>query len=372
MMKRMKWNVVPMIAALVWCGIVSPAVTADEPQADSEQQVVEKQVTVAVAGQPDPQQLEAIERVLGEAGLEGEALSQAMEKIKTALAASKVGVFQWHGGPAGLRVQVQGKPSIVGRARIVGPDGQAKEVELSDLGQEMQRVIVRPRVGQLRQIVPRALDRKRLWDSVEKSLQANGMVEEQIATVRKALDDALAGASAGITAESAAGAKRYVLGLSCGKPSEELDAALSLEGKGTVVEAVFDELPAKESGVQEGDVVVKANGQDVTRPEDLVGIVQKAGEAGDRVVLTVIRDGESIEIEVTPTEKEKVEVDLSGTGAFGILENLPGIEGLSEIGPGIIRLRGPQAAQQELDALKKRLEELEQRVSELQQKFEQQ
>ncbi len=65
-----------------------------------------------------------------------------------------------------------------------------------------------------------------------------------------------------------------------------------------VVYGIFDDSPAKESGILAGDIIKKVNGEEVTLDnyENLINKIK--GEEGTKVNLTILRDGEELEFEV--------------------------------------------------------------------------
>lgn len=67
----------------------------------------------------------------------------------------------------------------------------------------------------------------------------------------------------------------------------------------TIGEVVKDS-PAEQAGLKQGDVITAANGKTITQPTDLVNLVQ-ASKPGDKLTLSVTRQGEAkpLEIEVT-------------------------------------------------------------------------
>jgi putative serine protease PepD len=67
---------------------------------------------------------------------------------------------------------------------------------------------------------------------------------------------------------------------------------------GAYVASVVEGSGADEAGIQEGDLIVAADGQDVSGSDDLV-IAVRGHAIGDTMTLTVERDGESIDVEVT-------------------------------------------------------------------------
>jgi len=73
---------------------------------------------------------------------------------------------------------------------------------------------------------------------------------------------------------------------------------------GAEVVSVNEDSPAEEAELQEKDIIVAANGEDVTDSDDLVKIIRSC-KPGDEVELTVYRQGETVEITVTVSETVK-------------------------------------------------------------------
>ena len=78
--------------------------------------------------------------------------------------------------------------------------------------------------------------------------------------------------------------------------------------------------PASEAGLQEGDTITAVNGEPVDQWTDLTSVVQKS--AGTAVALTVVRDGETIEVSVTPATYTRPTAD-GGTETVGYLGLVP-------------------------------------------------
>jgi S1-C subfamily serine protease len=70
------------------------------------------------------------------------------------------------------------------------------------------------------------------------------------------------------------------------------------QGKGILVGQVVDNGPAAKAGVKAGDVIVKLDDKDVTDIEAFTATVREK-KAGDKLALTVLRDGKEEKIEVT-------------------------------------------------------------------------
>ncbi|WP_232020887.1 trypsin-like peptidase domain-containing protein [Acidipropionibacterium jensenii] len=67
---------------------------------------------------------------------------------------------------------------------------------------------------------------------------------------------------------------------------------------GATVRSVQADSPADRAGIREGDVVISMNSTTVTSGESLVGLV-RSRKVGERVTLTVVRDGSQQKIQVT-------------------------------------------------------------------------
>ena len=107
----------------------------------------------------------------------------------------------------------------------------------------------------------------------------------------------------------------------------------------TVGEVTKDS-PADKAGLKAGDVISTANGTKIATPDELAKLVQ-AAKPGDKVTLSILRDGKDDEIVVTLGENP----DKKGAGYMGIslgatmkFENMPGRQGSNgegfEIFPG--------------------------------------
>ena len=89
--------------------------------------------------------------------------------------------------------------------------------------------------------------------------------------------------------------------------------------RGAVVAQVLPGTPAEAAGIQRGDVIVEMNGEPVVGASDLrnkVGLLR----VGDAVRLTVVRDGETIKIDLAVGE--------SGEMALGAGSQIPQLEGV--------------------------------------------
>lgn len=101
--------------------------------------------------------------------------------------------------------------------------------------------------------------------------------------------------------------------------------------QGAAVKQVVEGSPAQQSGLQVNDIITNVNGEAISGSNHLVSIVKKAN-VGDVLKITVYRQGQSMELEITvgetiqsaiETENEPQENNDSGSGSFGGFENFP-------------------------------------------------
>ncbi|MCD7739166.1 MAG: trypsin-like peptidase domain-containing protein [Lachnospiraceae bacterium] len=84
--------------------------------------------------------------------------------------------------------------------------------------------------------------------------------------------------------------------------------------EGAVIYSVVEDSPAQEAGLQEGDVITRANDTEITCSDDLVTFVSKSS-VGDEIILTVNRNGETMEITVTVgVQAESALPEVENTG----------------------------------------------------------
>ncbi len=71
--------------------------------------------------------------------------------------------------------------------------------------------------------------------------------------------------------------------------------------EGVYVVQVGEGSPAAAAGIQRGDVIIAINGQEPLTPS-AINAVKNTLQAGDTMTLTIIRDGEKLEIPVVLAE----------------------------------------------------------------------
>lgn len=123
----------------------------------------------------------------------------------------------------------------------------------------------------------------------------------------------------------------------------ELSQKFGVE-KGVLVADVMKESPAETSGIQAGDVVEKVNGKEVSFPLELKNEILKT-EIGKPITLILIRQGEKMEIVITPAKKpekislvkeEAVEERLLGIAVGGLTPDLRRKYNLGEDEEGVV------------------------------------
>lgn len=197
------------------------------------------------------------------------------------------------------------------------------------------------------------------------------------------------GAIRGLTLKAGAGGGKFMLGLECEPVSEALREQLKLE-QGLIVVSVFDETPAAKAGIKKHDIILKAGEGTPASIEDLTKAVQKAGEDGQPLQLTVLRRGAEQAFAVQPIERkgvvmkldemgihdaqirEKIEQALQGSGIDRLMiEKIePGVigEGARQF---ILKKHKDTAAKKQEDSeiadLQKKVEELSRQLDELKQ-----
>ena len=81
-----------------------------------------------------------------------------------------------------------------------------------------------------------------------------------------------------------------------------------------IISQVMDDTPAAEAGLQPGDLILAVDGDSVTEIEAFVDIMQ-SHKPGDEVTLTLYRDGNQFDVDVTLAEHP----DNPGAGFLGVL-----------------------------------------------------
>ena len=165
-----------------------------------------------------------------------------------------------------------------GRVVVVGPEGTRKTIELKDDG---SGGVIRIESDGERRVLIVSPDGKRQ--------------RVQILSVKE--DD-----------EQEESPIRYRIGVQCQDVPPALRSHLSAhvtipDDAGILVEDVHEESPAEKAGLREHDLLIEAGGLKLTSVEALQDVIQKSGE--EPITFTGFREGEPLEVEVTPKPVEK-------------------------------------------------------------------
>lgn len=87
-----------------------------------------------------------------------------------------------------------------------------------------------------------------------------------------------------------------------------------LEQGTVIISSVFDDSPAREAGVQKGDLVLTVNGETVGTPQEL--IEQTQSRLGEEVLYQLQRNGEVLELAVQPDEHGLIGVGISDVRSY--------------------------------------------------------
>jgi serine protease Do len=68
---------------------------------------------------------------------------------------------------------------------------------------------------------------------------------------------------------------------------------------GVVINNVEEGSPAATSGLKPGDIITKVNDEEISGMVELRSLIQNTAE-GDSIKFTVSRDGENVDVDVTP------------------------------------------------------------------------
>ena len=113
---------------------------------------------------------------------------------------------------------------------------------------------------------------------------------------------------------------RGYLGVSLQPVDDELAPALGIpKDTGELVRSVVAGAPGANAGLQQGDVIVKVNGQDVT-PDQTVSYLIANTRVGSRVPVELIRNGRRATVTVTVAERpteEQLRIQSGGSAAPG-------------------------------------------------------
>lgn len=107
---------------------------------------------------------------------------------------------------------------------------------------------------------------------------------------------------------------------------------LGTADQGVRVASVVAGSPAEKAGLKQGDVIVRVDGNRVRQPSDVVRALSDV-KAGEQVTLTVLRNGQELDVAVTTSKRpgSDADVEVGGAPLENWLRQLPGLE---NVGPG--------------------------------------
>jgi len=136
----------------------------------------------------------------------------------------------------------------------------------------------------------------------------------------------------GISSERADAAKKMkmektgsgYLGVALQGLTEDIIDGMGLKiQRGVLVKEVFEDSPAEEAGIRDGDIIIDYDGTKVATPADIIRLVQDA-DTGDEVQLKILRDGRTKTVDVTIGERpRKLAYDVQRKEVQKKLETLP-------------------------------------------------
>ena len=109
---------------------------------------------------------------------------------------------------------------------------------------------------------------------------------------------------------------RSFLGIYMQDINEDLYETMDLESrKGTIVSDIVEGSPAEKSGLESGDVIIAFEGKEITNGSALKNLVSSASP-GQKITLTISREGEVQDIDVVLEERAGTEMVSSSSNDF--------------------------------------------------------
>ena len=196
------------------------------------------------------------------------------------------------------------------RAALLAAEDAADEVAVdNDAADKEER---KSRRSKKKNASQKAADKKRLEPQKEVSLylnvQKDGVSDRQVYVVdddgKKNSFVRMWNLDKGRPLQShavAIASSKYILGVYCTPASDILKKHLHLEDA-LVINSVIDDSAASEAGLKEHDLLLSVNDDEVTTGEELMKLVNDAGEK--ELTLKIIRAGKKMTVQATPRERK--------------------------------------------------------------------
>jgi S1-C subfamily serine protease len=140
------------------------------------------------------------------------------------------------------------------------------------------------------------------------------------------------------------------------------------DGDGALITEVEEDSPAEKAGLKAGDVIVGADGEDITDSEDIIDVMSDK-EEGDTVSITYIRRGEKHTVPVEVTEESYSMHNISLPSLNIQIPKIPSIKGIDQFYLQKEYTRDMEDFQKEMQQLKKEMNELREELKELETKL---
>ncbi len=220
---------------------------------------------------------------------------------------------------------------VQGKVVVIGPDGKRTEFDLAEpleMGAGARMLMVPGGLGRLEQMIG--------------GLPLN-------AKLQKLFVEGKAGLMPGRLQITRGNVGKYMVGVHCNPVTPALRHHLDLsDDVGLIVDAVTENSPAANAGIQQYDILLYANQAALSSVDDLVNAVNKAGDEGLPLSLNLLRKGKEVAVEVEP-------IDRPATQAGAPL----GFDGVqwNQMGPGII-----MAGDTGLDGFEQQMKQMEKQM----------
>ncbi len=271
-------------------------------------------------------------------GNRAESVEKAIDEIEKKLSESKL--------PKHLLDQVmealRSKSSVHGQATVIIKKGKEDEPQFYTFQYpNFMPDFVSPNVkSSLSKAIEQAIDEEKLEPEVAQRL--NRKLQSAIEKIGKF---------------PGAPTSQYRLGIQLGS-IEKRSQAEEKEEPGINVDAVFEDSPAAQAGVKAGDRIISANGVTIHAPEELVEMVQAAGENDKSIELIIVSDGTEKTLSIKPNQTPAVDFrmpQLNGLNPQAWLVHPQGWNGMVPGGPNSQWQVTPQH-EKDLNSFRERLE----------------